>query len=136
MLEELRAGSVIALDVQLALDAEIVLGIVQRRGRLISCGNIWPGSRSRSRRLTGPPAEQAGRCTRVETTAPQTSCRHLGCGQGLSPSNSFAVTSREVGLDRIKRCELQCGAVRRWHQQGTGLANESFTIRVSSFSLS
>jgi len=35
MLEELRAGSVIALDVQPVLDAELVLGIVQRAGRTL-----------------------------------------------------------------------------------------------------
>ena len=33
MLEELRAGSVVALDVLPALDGELVLGIVQRAGR-------------------------------------------------------------------------------------------------------
>src|SRR4030095_11128336 len=36
MLEELRAGSVIALDVQPVLDAELVLGIVQRAGRTLA----------------------------------------------------------------------------------------------------
>ncbi|MBS0317202.1 MAG: LysR family transcriptional regulator [Proteobacteria bacterium] len=35
MLQELRAGSVVALDVQPALDAELVLGIVQRAGRTL-----------------------------------------------------------------------------------------------------
>lgn len=36
MLEELRVGSVIALDVQPVLDAEMVLGIVQRAGRTLA----------------------------------------------------------------------------------------------------
>ena len=35
MLEELRAGSVIVLDVVPALDADVVLGIVQRSGRTL-----------------------------------------------------------------------------------------------------
>jgi DNA-binding transcriptional LysR family regulator len=35
MLEELRGGSVVALDVVPALDAELVLGIVQRAGRTL-----------------------------------------------------------------------------------------------------
>jgi len=36
MLDELRAGSVVALDVQPALDAEMVLGIVRRAGRTLA----------------------------------------------------------------------------------------------------
>lgn len=36
MLEELRAGRAVALDVQPALDAELVLGIVQRAGRTLT----------------------------------------------------------------------------------------------------
>jgi len=36
MLDELRAGSVIALDVRPVLDAELVLGIVQRAGRTLA----------------------------------------------------------------------------------------------------
>jgi hypothetical protein len=35
MLEELRAGSVVALDVVPTLDSELVLGIVQRAGRTL-----------------------------------------------------------------------------------------------------
>ena len=35
MLEDLRAGSVIALDVVPALDSELMLGIVQRGGRTL-----------------------------------------------------------------------------------------------------
>ncbi len=35
MLEELRAGSIVALDVLPRLDAELVLGVVQRAGRTL-----------------------------------------------------------------------------------------------------
>ena len=38
MLEELRTGSVVALDVVPALDAELVLGIVQRAARTLVPG--------------------------------------------------------------------------------------------------